>query len=903
MSQLGSYAQSTALSATHYKLVQAVEQSRSPEETNAVLLACLGKIRTAWTKRAPSPATARHDLVLLLYCSTQRPDVGLEPTEEELWTCEWALPTAVMLAGGGGTGNIHDRQIGYRACAELFSPGPHPLKLLLINTIRNDLDLPAEAHKAEARWALALRAVAHPALVTAELVPAVRQGVLAMLVDSSVPDQIRRLALEAALSLVRVAHNSDHPDASLTDDVRSAVLQLVLPAPPSASTSTRYRHTSPDLSGSAMSLSFLAAISSALSTSSPLHPLLESRSERISLQLGILRDIRTADFDGHQKRHKGFKAMWATAKVLASLESELIASGGDTIADEAAKDVGVAIWRIARDALQTGNEAADATLLSCLRILALVPSATMSESSTVPALLSHLNQRLSAAQSASSLYFALRALALLPPDLWTSSPSQSLDGSASSSDASDRERAFRNILGALDHADASVRRAALVLLHRVDPHLVQLHFERTLAALRTPDEGAQGASTTSVRSGSSAGTGRKRGARERERKDRVIERVLEVLPFLPSSTSAGNEPGSASSSLPPASTLLDLLARPEVGISRTSVLPSLVLPVLASFQYAPPDAQQSFACEFIADAAGRWKESVVAGLWVAGVMHVLRENDAYKAAKALVDFLAGPTADDLLSLSQEPLLFAFLRLLACNPSLFGDAELSTRLYGASSRSASPEASRLFRLADELCTSPAPGQRQALLRAGEQHSTRSLAEFGVALLEAFETQPTAHDLAAAAPVSAASSRLYQPLTSKFSPVRHAHRLSSSTSSPPSSQPAAQATLASSAALARERAELLRERSERGGRGAREGEKVESVKTPEWRDGKSLGSESGAGEGDESGEDGDGTNGEDGDKVRLLADIVRCDVPLMSWMLCQPSADLLIELESLDPFRTG
>lgn len=50
-----------------------------------------------------------------------------------------------------------------------------------------DLDLPAEAHKAEARWALALRAVAHPALVTAELVPAVRQGVLTMLVDSSRP--------------------------------------------------------------------------------------------------------------------------------------------------------------------------------------------------------------------------------------------------------------------------------------------------------------------------------------------------------------------------------------------------------------------------------------------------------------------------------------------------------------------------------------------------------------------------------------------------------------------------------------------------------------------------------------------------------------------------------------------
>ncbi len=89
---------------------------------------------------------------------------------------------------------------GYRACDELFSEGPHELKLLLINSIRSvgaplfkpeylvqlsshltlqqDLYASPGLANAEARWTLGLRAAASARIGTRDLPPAVADRVL-----------------------------------------------------------------------------------------------------------------------------------------------------------------------------------------------------------------------------------------------------------------------------------------------------------------------------------------------------------------------------------------------------------------------------------------------------------------------------------------------------------------------------------------------------------------------------------------------------------------------------------------------------------------------------------------------------------------------------------------------------
>lgn len=153
--QLGTYATSGALSATHYKLVTAVESSPTAEvssplplllpTTTAHLCPLAGYERTAPrllrrnqttvgescpfagtfspSLRPPFPradpsgenllqSKARHDLALLLYCREQR-SLGPTPSREEqaLFEGEWAIPTAVMLAGGAG-GGMAERDLG-----------------------------------------------------------------------------------------------------------------------------------------------------------------------------------------------------------------------------------------------------------------------------------------------------------------------------------------------------------------------------------------------------------------------------------------------------------------------------------------------------------------------------------------------------------------------------------------------------------------------------------------------------------------------------------------------------------------------------------------------------------------------------------------------------------------------
>ncbi|BGP38089.1 hypothetical protein JCM10449v2_002016 [Rhodotorula kratochvilovae] len=709
---LGSYASSTALSATHYQLVTAVEQAHSAEHANQALVACLSRVKTSWAKRAPSPSTARHDLVLVLYCRSQRTDTGddLDDEAEELFQAAWALPVAVMLAGGGGKGAIHYRDMGYRACAELFSPlEPHPLKLLLVNTIRTDLYAPLDSPKAEARRALALRAAASTAIASPELIPAIREHVLELLLDPSYSEPIRRLALEALLSLIRVAESSSSANASsLVIEVRDAVLSILLPPPPSSSSSTSGRHRSGRPSRQPhLSLVLLTALSSALSPPSPLYPVLPDAQQRVQLHLALLRRILDApEEDGRRTRFQGVRGVWATSRALEALRAQLAETSA--AAEESARGVEAIVWEVVARMLEGANEPADAVVLSALRLLPFLPSAIGEQHvAALSALLARLYTHLTAPTSPAALLFTLRALALLPPSAWAAPSSTGDSDSKGKSRAATPplsqsqwgEPAWRAILATLDHPDSTIRRAALALLQRVDGSLVRMQYERLLVSLATPMD-----TEASVRSSASGGSARTTAAWGRKRTERVLALVLEVLPFLSPAPSPASS--STPSTLPPPAALLALLHRPELALTPTTVRPALVVPVLQAFEHAPADVQRAFARGVLLEGDA-WGEGVLPGLWAAGSVHVLEGEEARRAVERLSEWLAdedGTTNPDLLPLLQEPFLYALLRLLALRPSLASSSALHARVLRAARASTSPETTRLFALLAR-CTDP------------------------------------------------------------------------------------------------------------------------------------------------------------------------------------------------------
>ncbi|GAA5835469.1 hypothetical protein JCM9279_004550 [Rhodotorula babjevae] len=905
---LGSYSSSTALSAQHYKLVQQVEQAAAPDDTNRVLLDCLAKIKASWAKRAPSPSTARHDLVLVLYARSQRAQPLARPLDaaaQELFEAAWALPVAVKLAGGAGRADLVNRDLGYRACAELFSPvDPHPLKLLLVNTIRSDLYAPLGSERAEARWAGSLRAAANPALVSPELAPAIRERVVELMLDRHYSNPIRRLALEALLSLAHCTRdgNSGQP-TSIVAEARNAVLSLILPPPPSASSSTAERSSrrrsstrQPDLS-----LAFLAALASALSPSSPLHPVVPGAAHRIELAVQLCRRILAApEEDERRTRFEGVKGMWATERALKALRGELahVAQAGSGLGGREEEEVRALVWEVVERMLETASAAADGIILTALSLLPFLSNASGASSPDSPALsplLSHLHKYLTRRASPLDHFFVLRALSCLPPSTWATvddgKGKARADVPTAAGSSAWGESAWSSILSGLDDPDSTVRQATLALLARVDVQLVEMQYERLLASISAPASvgAASGRSTSSLASGRSS-SGRRKPA------SRTLERILEVLPFL--SAAPPSPPASTSSSLPPARRLLALLVRPELALTPTTVLPALVVPVLHAFQYAPLEAQRTFAHEILLGDGGEWKAGVVAGLWAAGSVHALEREEAGRAVVVLGEWLTHDQSSaepDLVALLQEPFLFALLRLLALHPTFDAPSTLLHDLARAADQAVSPETARLFALVQQCASRADEHLLSTLHDVASRARSAQLGEFGAALLAALDARGGPSEPASSPRPAPSSSRLHHPPPAPSpAPLRYSYSppLSTTSSSAAAPRPgSASADLSrSSAALARERADLLRERSERGGRGARKGEPVETVKTPRLRVGD-LPDESEGEEGEER------AAGPSGERARggLEGDVGETSG--------EPPADLLIELESLDPFRAA
>ncbi|GBE82098.1 hypothetical protein SCP_0404770 [Sparassis crispa] len=135
-------------------------------------------------------------LVLLLYCAmTVNPGV--------VANVDFAFHHAINLAEAGQT--IQDKRIGYLFCAELMPP-EHELQLMLVNTLRKDL----ESHLVP-RICLALDTLIH--FSTEDFIPAIQSRLIDLLSHSSSVAYSEPIVASAALIVcvdsVKTGHISD----------------------------------------------------------------------------------------------------------------------------------------------------------------------------------------------------------------------------------------------------------------------------------------------------------------------------------------------------------------------------------------------------------------------------------------------------------------------------------------------------------------------------------------------------------------------------------------------------------------------------------------------------------------------------------------------------------------------
>nr|GAT57748.1 predicted protein [Mycena chlorophos] len=195
------FASSGAFSSAQYSLVRSVEDAPSPEIADSYLLKEVDNIRYRLRHPSISVKEVKECLLLLLYCSVS---VAYTP----LPALNFAIPHAVNLAEVAQ--RAQDKRIGYLFCAEIM-PREHELRLMLVNTLRKDLESPSEA-----RVSLALdNLVASP---SAEVIPAVQTRLHDLLSNNS--PHVRRRALLATCAL-----SEYEPD--ILSGIKSKILQRI----------------------------------------------------------------------------------------------------------------------------------------------------------------------------------------------------------------------------------------------------------------------------------------------------------------------------------------------------------------------------------------------------------------------------------------------------------------------------------------------------------------------------------------------------------------------------------------------------------------------------------------------------------------------------------------------------
>ncbi|KAL7420714.1 hypothetical protein Q5752_004665 [Cryptotrichosporon argae] len=362
------YLTSGASSRAHHALLSSLDAAKSPQEEDAIVLRELERVRGVVAAR---PAES---LLVLLYCAV----VAHTPLD-----LDFALVPALDLAEGGKT--LRDRRVGYTFLAEHLPPA-HELHLLLVNTVRKDLQ---STHTPDVLAALG--AIVH--LPSADLAPAVRPLLPALAKHKTAAVRHRALLALAALT-VRAAPPTSFP-------VRPARLARWIAR--------------------------------------------ESDAAVIGVLLRIAGDVverGEADGDG------------VGALVGAAL----------------AKPTSRGAWRVLCAAAGHGTLDVDADALPMPTPATLLDAAALAEAYPPyrPSLVPHVLNALT--DKPNSHVVALRCLGALPPSCW---------------DAALDDTHMARIMNGVHHVDATVRRATLRLLARIDPALPSLTIDALLNSLQT----------------------------------------------------------------------------------------------------------------------------------------------------------------------------------------------------------------------------------------------------------------------------------------------------------------------------------------------------------------------------------------------------------------------------------
>lgn len=124
------FASSGAMSRAHYSLVCKVETAASVQAADRVVLDEINTIRSTLQQSYLPIKVCKESLVLLLYCATALN--AASPGD-----LSFAFHHAMNLAELGGS--ILEKRIGYTFCLQMMPPN-HELHLMLINTLRKDLE-------------------------------------------------------------------------------------------------------------------------------------------------------------------------------------------------------------------------------------------------------------------------------------------------------------------------------------------------------------------------------------------------------------------------------------------------------------------------------------------------------------------------------------------------------------------------------------------------------------------------------------------------------------------------------------------------------------------------------------------------------------------------------------------
>ncbi|KAF9528535.1 armadillo-type protein [Crepidotus variabilis] len=123
---------SGAISRAHYAIVRKVETAPSVQTADQHIFLEIKAIEGQLMHPRLSPEKCKECLVILLYCSTAVTP-GFLPHD----ALDFAFSHAINLAAAGG--KIEEKRIGYLFCSEIIPMG-HELRLMLVNTLRKDLE-------------------------------------------------------------------------------------------------------------------------------------------------------------------------------------------------------------------------------------------------------------------------------------------------------------------------------------------------------------------------------------------------------------------------------------------------------------------------------------------------------------------------------------------------------------------------------------------------------------------------------------------------------------------------------------------------------------------------------------------------------------------------------------------